>query len=477
MLWMYGKSTYDSPDSYVTFIRLWGVVVSMLPPASIWWSWRLGEIVEFPFTVLTMILVYMLTLMIYEFGLLAVDSYHGKRHDGLDEFGEGGDHGYLGVMKEHGSSWWNVNPIYVLKHRHCPGLAGFEVHDDEEQYWPEDQELKGFFEMGKEFKQKPASSQFSPPSSKAGSPASASAGRRSPASAAAPQGPSSPQRLSPGGQRMVQQVVVQNGGQRRPTQVDSGSFLVPSRVQPAQAAYGARSPGSPASSGPASAAASQAAAYWVRSGGSPASSGLATTAVRPTVEPTVVPFGSSYVAAPQMRVVQPRSYVQPGAGVPSGGSVRIAPVGQTRSSTQRLVTTYGSPAAAAAAFAAFAAAAGTRGPRSPQAAAGRGGLTLPLQATTRGSAVGAVAVGGVTPQGALREPLQSSSSRSPAGARQTAVVTQAASPVGLRSPQQLLSPQPAQAASPVGLRSPQRLLTPAQVSQQRRQSPVPNTRL
>jgi len=152
MLWLYGKATYDSQDSYLTFIRLWGVVISMLPPATVWWTYRLGEIVEWSFAILTMILVYTLSLMLFELGLLLLDWYLGVRDDGVDEF----DWGYAQVMEELSMSWWNLNPVYVLKNRLCPNLPGHEVQTDGEKYWPSGQDMEGFFELGKEFKHRPA---------------------------------------------------------------------------------------------------------------------------------------------------------------------------------------------------------------------------------------------------------------------------------------------------------------------------------
>jgi len=154
MLWLYGKSTYDSQDSYAAFVRMWGVVLSMLPPASVWWAWRLGQILEYPFAVLTMVLTYCLSLLFYEFGIFLMNWYIGEKDDGLDDF-EGQDPGYKQVMEEHGISWWNMNPVYVLKNRHCPDLQGHEVQKDDEHYWPHSHILQGFFELGKEFKQVP----------------------------------------------------------------------------------------------------------------------------------------------------------------------------------------------------------------------------------------------------------------------------------------------------------------------------------
>jgi len=154
ILWLYSPATHDSPHSYRCFIWVWGAVLSIAPTASVWWAWRRGVIQEEAFTYLMMAIVYVLAVLIYLYGIMLVNWLTVDRMTGVDDFHDSRDPGYVEVMEEHGSSWWNTNPIYVLKNRHCPDLEGHEVHSNV-QCWPESQERQGFFEPGKEFRHEP----------------------------------------------------------------------------------------------------------------------------------------------------------------------------------------------------------------------------------------------------------------------------------------------------------------------------------
>ncbi|CAE8614232.1 unnamed protein product, partial [Polarella glacialis] len=150
MLWLYGKTSYDSDDTYRVFIVMWGTVLSQIPTAAAWWSYRVGEITEAPFALILMAMTFSLTLLIYEAGLLFIDSCFREDDIEMDDMDE--DPGYVAVMDRNGASWWNVNPIYVLKQRYCPDLPGFELHGRDVQCWPSYVASKGFFEIGKEFR-------------------------------------------------------------------------------------------------------------------------------------------------------------------------------------------------------------------------------------------------------------------------------------------------------------------------------------
>ncbi|CAE8586333.1 unnamed protein product [Polarella glacialis] len=150
MLWLYGKTSYDSDDTYKVFIVMWGVVLSQIPSAAAWWSYRVGEITEAPFAFILMAMTFSLSLLIYEAGLLFIDSCFWENDIEMDDMDE--DPGYVAVMDQTGASWWNVNPIYVLKQRYCPDLPGFELHGRDVQCWPSYVASKGFFEIGKEFR-------------------------------------------------------------------------------------------------------------------------------------------------------------------------------------------------------------------------------------------------------------------------------------------------------------------------------------
>mmetsp|Transcript_99442 Transcript_99442/g.287029 ORF Transcript_99442/g.287029 Transcript_99442/m.287029 type:complete len:1098 (+) Transcript_99442:85-3378(+) len=154
MLWGYGKATYDTEGSYEAFSRVWGCVISFLPPISVWWTYRLGDIQEKTFAYVVMAMIFALACLVYLYGLWAIEWFIGSRYGGVDQFDGGKDPGYTQVMEKQSYSWWNLNPIYVLKTRHCPDQPGYEVHMPEvQQYlWPKHQHRKGFFELGKEFR-------------------------------------------------------------------------------------------------------------------------------------------------------------------------------------------------------------------------------------------------------------------------------------------------------------------------------------
>jgi len=149
MLWLYGKTTYDAQDSYQAFTKMWGVVLAMLPPAAVWWWWRLGEIKETPFAIMTGVSVFLIALMIYECGILVIDWFVGPLDEEEDDIE---DKTYTYVIEQRCCSWWNMNPVYVLKNRYCPDLPGHEVLEADVQCWPVSHKSQGFFEQGKEFR-------------------------------------------------------------------------------------------------------------------------------------------------------------------------------------------------------------------------------------------------------------------------------------------------------------------------------------
>mmetsp|Transcript_45543 Transcript_45543/g.97653 ORF Transcript_45543/g.97653 Transcript_45543/m.97653 type:complete len:1025 (+) Transcript_45543:55-3129(+) len=154
MLWLYGKATYDTNETYNAFIRVWGFVLATLPPQAVWWAYRLGEIQEQNFMLVVMLLVFLVAILFYQWGIIFVNWKVDGGQEGIDDFGEGGDPGYKQVMESVFYSWWNVNPIYVLKSRYCPYEPGFEVHVEELQrdLWPQAHQERGLFEPGKEFR-------------------------------------------------------------------------------------------------------------------------------------------------------------------------------------------------------------------------------------------------------------------------------------------------------------------------------------
>merc|ERR550532_2902054 len=120
-MWFYGKCTFDSPANYEAFIHFWGVLVSMPLPATVWWAYRRGAIQEQSMAYLTMGLVFILSLLIYEVGLTVIETMLSSGdEDGVDNFEDGIDPGFENVLGNSRSTWWNRNPVYVLKNRHCP---------------------------------------------------------------------------------------------------------------------------------------------------------------------------------------------------------------------------------------------------------------------------------------------------------------------------------------------------------------------
>jgi len=165
MLWGYGKTTYDSAQSFIAFTRVWGLVLAMLPTASVWWAWRLGLIPNH-LVALMMVLVFSLVTTIYAIGLLTIEWFlqpatqagvsaaTRNRADNAALVPPVKPPSYEKVMDQRGYTWWNVNPVYVLKARYCPNIPEHEVHD-EVKCWPSKHTRCGFFQLGKEFRHVP----------------------------------------------------------------------------------------------------------------------------------------------------------------------------------------------------------------------------------------------------------------------------------------------------------------------------------
>lgn len=155
MLWLYGKSQFDSEETYFSFIIIWGLVLAKCAASFALWAYRLQEITEWPFALLIFVLIFLLTAFIYTAGILYIEwcfAKEGKTLDKMEGEGEeGADPGYDAIMETTGISWWNVNPVYVLKQRLCPNEPGFEVHDARVPCWPSWSD-QGYFEKGKEFR-------------------------------------------------------------------------------------------------------------------------------------------------------------------------------------------------------------------------------------------------------------------------------------------------------------------------------------
>jgi len=153
MVWLYRKVRYDGTDTYTAFIVMWGFVISLCSASWAWWSYRLGSIMRLDLTVCIMVGSYALALLVYWAGILVIDWIYGFKHDKqLDEFASGQDPGYASLVEFWGLSWWNLNPIYVLKQRYCPETPGFEVHTADVKCWPSWSSSQGWYEVGKSYR-------------------------------------------------------------------------------------------------------------------------------------------------------------------------------------------------------------------------------------------------------------------------------------------------------------------------------------
>ena len=73
MLWLYGKSQFDSDGTYFAFIVVWGFVLSICAASFAMWAYRLEEITEWPFAFLIFVLMFFLTFFIYLAGVLYIE--------------------------------------------------------------------------------------------------------------------------------------------------------------------------------------------------------------------------------------------------------------------------------------------------------------------------------------------------------------------------------------------------------------------
>merc|ERR1712098_588894 len=63
------------------------------------------------------------------------------------------DPGVENLLEERGYSWWNANPVYVLKTRHNPDFPGYECMRNSRQIcWPCDPLLPSYYEAGTHFR-------------------------------------------------------------------------------------------------------------------------------------------------------------------------------------------------------------------------------------------------------------------------------------------------------------------------------------
>jgi len=148
-LWMFRETTHDSTACFMSFFRAWGLVLALLPTATCWWLWRRGVLPMALGAVLTPA-TYVITAFFY---VVVVDYIEALFMP--DDAEDAKDPDVAKVMEQRGFSWWNVNPVYVLKCRFCPEFKGYEVHEDSEKLcWPKNFKMASFVEPGSLFRHK-----------------------------------------------------------------------------------------------------------------------------------------------------------------------------------------------------------------------------------------------------------------------------------------------------------------------------------
>merc|ERR1712032_311549 len=98
---------------------------------------------------------YIVSLLIYVVGLQLIGMFRSRREE--EDFD---DPGFKAFMEKRLYSWWNANPIYVLKNRYWENEPGYELIDSD-KCWPSKFARKGFFENGKEFRHEPKAKRWS----------------------------------------------------------------------------------------------------------------------------------------------------------------------------------------------------------------------------------------------------------------------------------------------------------------------------
>merc|ERR1719388_22582 len=67
MLWGYGRTSVDSAETFLSFLRMWGLNLSVFPAAIVYWLWRL-DVLNDSLGIVIGILVWALAFLLYQFG-------------------------------------------------------------------------------------------------------------------------------------------------------------------------------------------------------------------------------------------------------------------------------------------------------------------------------------------------------------------------------------------------------------------------
>jgi len=154
---VFRETSMDSEETFCTTMYFFGIVLQVFPACACWWSIRL-EIVNIKVGVIFLVALPLLGFSLYLRALDKMEFWHmhhttiqgGLGADDLNTV-DARDKGYEYCLNLRVFSWWNTNPVYVLKHRFCPRVPGFECMPDDRPYWPEGA-VESLAEEGVEFK-------------------------------------------------------------------------------------------------------------------------------------------------------------------------------------------------------------------------------------------------------------------------------------------------------------------------------------
>jgi len=149
------KTMHDSAMCFRACMVCWGLVLNMPAAAFVWWRWRAGslpDVVGLPCA----FCFYAVGFLLY---MVVLDKLNVFGHGLSIESHTEGDKKFIDHMNDSMPyTWWNTNPIYVLKCHHCPNHPGHECIQDElvgvKCIWPEHFTVPGFVEPGKAFRHK-----------------------------------------------------------------------------------------------------------------------------------------------------------------------------------------------------------------------------------------------------------------------------------------------------------------------------------
>lgn len=129
--------------------------MSVLPACAVWWLIRI-DIVRRLLGALLGALAFIGALVAYEAGLYTMGFFTPDCMK-IDHFSEtdGVDPGYEYVIESSLQSWWNFNPVYILKARYAPEVDGYKCLHRDIKCWPSRFRSQGLMEVGLGFRHIP----------------------------------------------------------------------------------------------------------------------------------------------------------------------------------------------------------------------------------------------------------------------------------------------------------------------------------